>query len=285
MRHLYHVDAFTTTVFTGNPAGVVYPADGLSEQMMQQIANELRVSETAFIFTMPEERVVPIRFFTPNQEVPLCSHATVASFFVLCTQHHIPWGWYTLDCKAGRLAIVCDPKGIALTQAAVEWKSVLKKEQLLLLRQALQYEGAFKETEFPVQVVSTGNPKVLVQIETKKALDSLAPDRQKLIALGNLIGTPGFYCYTLEGTEDGVTANARMFSPGSGVDEDPVTGNAAGALALYLKRHTSLLQENRMRICQGEAIGRKGYVDVLVDGMYATIHGNACTLFSTTLPV
>ncbi len=80
---VYQVDSFTSTLFEGNPAGVVLNADGLSDKQMQQIAREMNKSETAFIFNKPEtEYDIEVRFFTPTNEVPICGHATIAAHYV-----------------------------------------------------------------------------------------------------------------------------------------------------------------------------------------------------------
>ncbi|HTS00715.1 MAG TPA: PhzF family phenazine biosynthesis isomerase, partial [Bacteroidota bacterium] len=78
------VDAFTETPLTGNPAGVVVKADGLTDRQMQMVAREMSVPETAFILppTMPGADL-RIRWFSPTVEVPLCGHATIASFHAL----------------------------------------------------------------------------------------------------------------------------------------------------------------------------------------------------------
>ena len=84
---LKHIDAFTDTPLTGNPAGVVVNAEGLTDQQMQKVAFEVAASETAFI--LPAETPdaqLRIRWFTPTAEVPLCGHATVASFHALAEE-------------------------------------------------------------------------------------------------------------------------------------------------------------------------------------------------------
>ena len=82
-RTLYHVDAFTTSRFRGNPAGVVLNADGLSDAEMQDLARELKHSETAFVLA-PDgaDHDVRLRYFSPTTEVPLCGHATIATHYV-----------------------------------------------------------------------------------------------------------------------------------------------------------------------------------------------------------
>ncbi|MCN2409466.1 PhzF family phenazine biosynthesis isomerase [Escherichia coli] len=86
---VYHVDAFTSQPFRGNSAGVVFPADNLSEAQMQLIARELGHSETAFLLHS-DDSDVRIRYFTPTVEVPICGHATVAAHYVRAKVLGIP---------------------------------------------------------------------------------------------------------------------------------------------------------------------------------------------------
>jgi len=80
--NLYQIDSFTKEKLTGNPAGVITNADGLTDYEMQKIARELNNSETAFIFSSnSNEYDVHIRFFTPTNEVPICGHATIAAHY------------------------------------------------------------------------------------------------------------------------------------------------------------------------------------------------------------
>lgn len=276
-RQIFQVDAFTTERFSGNPAGVVYPADGLEEVGMTLLARELGNSETAFITS----DLKTLRFFTPNQEVPLCTHATVASYHVMATSLGLPYGQHAMHCKAGKLPIKIEEHGkhplIAVSQNAVQFGQILTHDQQLLLEKAMG--SPFVDMSLPVQWVSTGNSKILVPLHSISQLKALKPDRQALMALGTIVGCPGFYCFTLEKSEEGVDAHARMFSPGSGVDEDPVTGNAAGALAMYLKHYEKIDGISALVIRQQDGSGRFGYIRVHIDGEVPTITGTAVTVF------
>ncbi len=88
---VYQVDSFTRQKFSGNPAGVVSNADGLTEQQMQQLARELNNSETAFIFAgQKPDYDVEVRYFTPTTEVPICGHATIAAHYVRAVEGKLP---------------------------------------------------------------------------------------------------------------------------------------------------------------------------------------------------
>lgn len=273
-RRIFQVDAFTTQLFSGNPAGVVFPSDGLEDQQMVLLARELGNSETAFINSDKQT----VRFFTAIQEVPLCTHATLASYHVLTTMLGLPYGKHTMVCKAGKLSIHVEEQGshptIAVRQNAARFGQVLTPDLVL---EALGCD--FLDTTLPIQWVSTGNPKILVPLGSLAQLSALQPDRQALIALGKSLGCPGFYCFSLEASQEGVDAHARMFSPGSGVDEDPVTGNAAGALGVYLITYGKIDASHACVIRQEDSRGRFGFIHVQMDGDVPTITGSAVTVY------
>lgn len=139
---VFQVDAFTTTMFEGNPAGVVLHAEGLTERQMVQIANELHNSETAFIFDKGgADYDLEVRFFTPTQEVPICGHATIAAHYVYAKVHGITSGTIRQKTKAGILDVEVMEEGddlcIVMTQAAIAYGKVLEGRQRQLLLSGL----------------------------------------------------------------------------------------------------------------------------------------------------
>ena len=103
---LYQVDSFTKEKFTGNPAGVIPNADGLSDGEMQKIAREMNNSETAFVFSSTDESYdVHVRFFTPLKEVPICGHATIAAHYVRALENGMTQGRVYQKTGAGILPV------------------------------------------------------------------------------------------------------------------------------------------------------------------------------------
>jgi PhzF family phenazine biosynthesis protein len=120
----------------------------------------------------------------------------------------------------------------------------------------------------PVQFVSTGHGKLLVPLRSRARLQALRPDMARLAALDARTGTHGYFVFTLD-VEDGDDAysHGRMFAPGIGIKEDPVTGNANGPLGAYLVRHGLIDahgDEVRFRARQRGGDGRGGFMDVAV---------------------
>jgi PhzF family phenazine biosynthesis protein len=295
---IYQVDSFTTTIFEGNPAGVVLNADDLTEQQMQKIAREMNNSETAFIINRPGPGYdIEVRFFTPTKEVPICGHATIAAHYIYAREHGITEGVILQKTKAGILPVevIRGKNGtrIVMTQAGIVYGSVLDGNARAKLVKGLNLDDQDLDSGLPVQIVSTGHSKVMVPIRSKSVLDAITINASLLTELSAEIGCNGFYAFTFDSQEGGILASGRMFAPAIGIAEDPVTGNANGPLGAYLTHYGRI--EKRadgytFEIKQGEAINRKGYMKVHVfsDDKGPTlvkISGNACIAFKTDMDV
>ncbi|MFI9209074.1 PhzF family phenazine biosynthesis isomerase [Streptomyces sp. NPDC053253] len=300
-RVLYQVDAFTRTPFTGNPAGVVLAAEGLTDTEMQAIARELNNSETAFV--LPPDAAdhdVRVRFFTPTIEVPSCGHATVGAHFARAVEYGLPTSSVRQKTGGGLLQDVTihrdgDRVRIGIDQGAARFGPELDGGQVDRLLRALGAEPGDLAENGPVQVVSTGHSKVIVELRDRAAVDALRPDPAALTALGREVGSNGFFVFTRdvprETGEDPPLTWSRMFAPAIGIPEDPVTGNGHGPLGAYLVRH-GLAPAPGGRLAftgrQGVAMGRPGDVHVRVDtrldgALTATVTGDAVTAFRARL--
>ncbi|MBH5333283.1 PhzF family phenazine biosynthesis isomerase [Streptomyces pactum] len=293
MRVLYQVDAFTRTPFTGNPAGVVLGADGMSEAEMLAVARELNNSETAFVLPADAaDHDVRVRFFTPTTEVPTCGHATVGAHFARAVEYGLPS--CSLRQKTGR-GLIQDVEihrdggrvRIGMRQGAAEFGPELNGAQVDRLLRALGAGLGDLAENGPVQVVSTGHSKVLVELRDRAVLDALRPDPFALTSLSHEVGSNGFFVFTRSTTRSGPLTWSRMFAPAIGITEDPVTGNGHGPLGAYLVRH-GLVPATDGRLVftgrQGMAMGRPGdvrvHVEVRPGGTLAvSITGDAVTAF------
>ncbi|MDQ1350300.1 MAG: hypothetical protein QG657_601 [Acidobacteriota bacterium] len=270
---VYQVDAFTREVFRGNPAGVIPHADGLTESQMQDIARELNNSETAFILKPTStDHDVWVRFFTPYTEVPICGHATISAHYVRARIEKLPACRVLQRTGAGILPVDIVPDNndykIIMTQGKIRFGPLLEHNHIQTLLRALDLNSEDIDDRCPVQVVSTGHGKIMIGIKRKEQLDALTPDMGILKELGKEIGCPGFYVFTLDSPTPEILVHGRMFAPGIGINEDPVTGNANGPLGAYLVKHR-LVKHNgtyfQFRARQGETIRRPGEMNVMVD--------------------
>ena len=212
---IVQVDAFTAEPFAGNPAAVCVLAHAADKRWMQQVAREMNLSETAFLFR--QDDAWSLRWFTPAVEVDLCGHATLASAHVLWQDGHLAQGAQArFDTKSGRLT--ADQKGdwIEMDFPAEPASPAPPPEALL---DALGASGKF---------VGKNRMDYLVEVESEAQVRALQPDFTRLRALpvrGVIV--------TARASDDGCDFVSRFFAPGSGVDEDPVTGSAHCCLAPY----------------------------------------------------
>jgi len=295
---VYQVDAFTTELFAGNPAGVVADADSLRGEEMQQIARELNCSETAFLLApTSDDHDVWVRYFTPTTEVPICGHATIAAHYVRALDKDLSLPTtVTSRTGAGLLEVgvhrtADDDLEIAMRQGAPSFAAPLPTEAQDQLLRALGIERSeLDERCPPPQVVSTGHSKVIVALRTVATIDALTPDLGALAALSELLECNGYFVFT-QTLGESLHTYGRMFAPAIGIPEDPVTGNANGPLGAYLVEHgLAATSRNRLEFIarQGDALGRPGSMRVVVEARdghptSVTVIGRAIVVFSTTI--
>ena len=280
------VDAFTDEPPTGHPAGAVPNADGLSEAQMQSIAAEMGVSETAFVHSS-ERADRRIRYFTPTQEVDLCGHATIGSFAHLHDEGLEP-GSSTLETNVGDLEIDLEDDGtVWMTQDRPQVRAVDvgydRVADALGVDQAA-LEGA--SDDIPLAVASTGLPFLVVPITYLSDVGSADPDMTAVKALTDEFDVTGVYLFTFDALERESTLHGRMFAPGAGVPEDPVTGTASGAVGAYLDHFGAFDDDfpDELRLEQGHYVDRPGLVRVRVDGD-VQVGGRGVTVLDGSLVV
>lgn len=251
----YIVDAFTTQSFGGNPAGVVLlPQDSgfPDEKLMQQVAAELRYSETAFV-QRNGEREFTVRYFTPRSEVDLCGHATIASFGVLYQEGLLVEGSVCLNhTLAGDLEVVAGER-VMMQMAAPKMVEEVKEVERLCHIMRCDVPSQ------PVEIISTGLPDIILPVTSLEELDALCPDMAALAEMSRELDVVGVHAYVPAG--DRYTAHARNFAPLYGVDEESATGTANAALTHYLQRRGMVQTGNECAFLQGEKMGRPSVVE------------------------
>ena len=278
----YIVDAFTSVPFGGNTAGVVLLEDDKgfpSDTLMQRIAAQLRYSETAFI-KQNGEKDFTIRYFTPEGEVDLCGHATIASFKVLMECGRTTEGDVCLNrTLAGDLNVyVGEQIMMDMATPQVVGKEVEMKELYRIMA------GREMETlqELPVEIISTGLPDIILPLASVEELQSLKPDMQALAKLSKELEVTGVHAFAI--ADDNYTAHVRNFAPLYGIDEESATGTANGALSYYLFRHGIAKEGDRCTYLQGEAMGRASEITAqVIAGGKIKVGGNAAIMASGEL--
>ena len=282
---LFVADAFTHQVFSGNPAGVVPLTDDFpSPETMRRIAAELRHSETAFVLPAPPDGFT-LRYFTPEGEVDLCGHATIATFTVLREEKGLAEGMYAAQTHAGRLAVEVTRDRVWLTMAPGRLLQTLDEATAEKLYRAYGLSLLARPEGLAPCVVSTGLADILLPVPDRETLASATQNREQVIALSRALHVVGVHLYCLS-PEPGVTAACRNFAPLYGIDEESATGTANGALTFYLHAAGRISREGTHVFHQGESLGRPSVIESRIreDGTIA-VGGNAAIALRGTLPL
>ncbi len=211
---IYQVDAFTKEQFKGNPAAVCPLAEWIKDDLMQDIAAENNLSETAFFVKKDHE--YELRWFTPKGEVDLCGHATLASAYVIFTYLDKKIMKVLFHTKSGILEVSREGSLLTMIFPSREGEKCEAPEALI--------KGLGKR---PKEVYQSRDYMAVFETEQEiMSLDLNMDELKKLDGLGVIV--------TAKGNE--VDFVSRFFAPKEGVDEDPVTGSAHCTLVPYWKR-------------------------------------------------
>lgn len=251
---IYYVDAFTETLFSGNPAAVCYCSQWPNDTLMQNIAAENNLPETAFI--VKEKENYHIRWFTPGYEIDLCGHATLAGAFVI---HHFiePEAQkITFLSQSGILTVLCQDDTYTLDFPARMPAAIAPIPEL-----SAALGTSIEELYLSRDLVAV--------VKDESVVRNLKPDFLRLRSIdsgdGVIVTAPGEDCDFV----------SRCFYPKSGVNEDPVTGSAHCNLIPYWQKR---LQKDDMVAKQLSQRGGTLYCGMQKDRV--TIRGNA-VLYAT----
>lgn len=278
------VDAFTEEPLTGNPAGVVPDASGLSRDQMLAVAGELGAAETAFLLPSgtADRRA---RFFTPTAEGDRSGHATIAGYAHLVSVGEIEPGRHALETNAGVLTVdVDDDETVWLPQPSVEVRSAAVDAETVAT--ALGTDPTLLDVNgLPIGWASTGVPTLIVPVQLLEDLGQLAPDEAAIASLAEAADVSVVYAFSFDTLGRESTLHARAFVPTREPLEEPVTAAASGAAGAYL-RHVGAFDgmPEELRFEQGHFVERPGRVRVRV-GDRITVGGRAVAALDGTIAV
>lgn len=220
----FQVDAFAEAAMAGGPAAVMPMASFPADAVMQAIAAENNLAETAFLVARGDG-VWDLRWFTPTLEVPLCGHATLASAHVLYAHLGFSGDAIGFDTKSGRLTVKRLPAGrLEMDFPAQPPRDVPMPEGLA------DAIGAM-----PKAVVA--GPYLMAIFETPDQVRALKPDLVRVNEIsGGATGGRGNLICAAPGESEGFDVVSRFFAPGSGIPEDPATGSAHCIIAPYFSK-------------------------------------------------
>lgn len=252
---MFIVDAFTSHVFNGNPAAVLVLQEQLDDALMQQIAAENGLSETAFVRRLPTEW--SLRWFAPRQEVELCGHATLAAAHVLRTAYGVTNG-VAFSTASGRLDVFRHGEGYRMMLPRLDPVPVTGPLPPALARAADIADDVFANRE-----------NYFVVLPGEDEVRAFRPDLADLASLH-----PYGLAVTARGS-DGVDFVSRYFAPSFGISEDPVTGSTHVTLAPYW---AARLRRRRLRAAQLSARG--GAMTCELHREFVALIGSAATYLS-----
>jgi len=254
---IYQVDAFSDKPFGGNPAAVCVLDSWLSDHMMQDIAGELNLSETAFC--VKEEDQYHLRWFTPVDEVRMCGHATLATGHIFFTELDYNEDSISFQTKSGELTVAKLSEG--------HYKMTLPTDEVLVVF----YEDGLDKLNIDYESVFEGKDDYLMILKDESEVLKARPDFKaisKLDKRGVIITAKG----------DEADFVSRCFYPALGIDEDPVTGSAHTLLTPYWSRRLSKNDLHAKQLSK-----RGGELTCQLKGEKVNISASARTIIKASL--
>lgn len=246
---IYQIDAFTDSLFGGNPAAVIPLDSWPADQLMQSIAGENNLAETAFV--VPEGEDYRIRWFTPGVEVDLCGHATLAAAFVMYNELGFKGNMIRFQSRSGPLTVTKDGEWLSLDFPSDQY-------------QPLDISEVMKKcTNAHIKEVYKGTRDYMFVLENQQAVVNSSFDQSAILQLGHcglIVTAPG---------ED-VDFVSRFFAPAYAIPEDPVTGSSHCTLTPYWAHR---IGKNKLTARQLSARG--GYLNCELKKSRVTITGKA----------
>ncbi|TYB93712.1 MAG: PhzF family phenazine biosynthesis protein [Kosmotoga sp.] len=271
---IYQVDTFTNQPFKGNPAAVCVLEYPLDDRMYLNIANEMNLSETAFVLPekgndLSDSETFGLRWFTPKTEVPMCGHATLATSWVLFTEYNYQ-GQIVFKTKGGVLKSELTTKGVKMDFPQDSPEKINVSSALI---KSVNYRKKYN--------VFYGNRTgyLLIQLESEEDVRKLNPDFNLLENFSfnkNLRGL----IVTSAGINE-IDFVSRFFDPWEGINEDPVTGSAHTVLGPFWSK---ILRKKEMTARQLSQRTGELFIS-LPDEKRVYITGNAVTIFKAKLHI
>ncbi|WP_248722107.1 PhzF family phenazine biosynthesis protein [Seonamhaeicola sp. ML3] len=258
---LFTVDAFTDTPFKGNPAAVCVLENPLTEAQYLDIAKEMNLSETAFVYL--KDGVYQLRWFTPEVEIELCGHATLATAKILFDKYKVETEVLKFNTLSGVLTVKQNDDLLEMNFPIGTLTQVEEKDALL--------ESALMEK---ITTISEDDKWYLAELESEETLINLKPNFSKLLE-----HSKSKFIVTAKSDGDSYDFVSRFFAPDYGINEDPVTGSAHCYLSSYWSHKL-----NKNTVVGYQASKRGGTVECeVIENDRVLLRGN-CVIMAEILP-
>lgn len=248
---IYQVDAFTSEAFKGNPAAVCILENDISDELMKNIAQEMNLSETAFVkplknLNIGKGNLFSLRWFTPEVELDLCGHATIATSKVLFDEFNIKEQYIKYETKSGLLTAKKKDEKISLDFP------IDKALDFNLTQDILDAMGI---RSYSKAIIGEKTRKLVIEVKDKENIINLKPNFEILKSLKFKSDVKGIGV-TCRGNEK-YDFISRYFNPWDGINEDPVTGSVHTLLANYWSNKL-----NKMDMNAYQASNRSGEISL-----------------------
>jgi PhzF family phenazine biosynthesis protein len=252
---VYTVNAFSKGQSGGNKAGVCVLERSISKLEKLSVAKAVGYSETAFIDII-DHQTVYIDYFTPTEEVDLCGHATIASFYYLRHLNLISDGLYLLKTSLYELSIQVKGSFVVMEQPPAKFGNKIPSKELAFSLGVLAEE--FDQNDY-AQIVSTGIEDIIIGVKGTDQLRSIIPDDNEIIHVCQTSGAYGYHVFCP--AEERGHYYVRNFAPLLGIKEESATGTANCALSAYLRDRGNTLME--FTFYQGMWMGEDSIIKTL----------------------
>lgn len=293
MRYLnmYLVNAFTDRTFDGNPTAVVVGSNSLNDDEMQKIARDLRMSETVFIDKL-DVGVYKTRFFTPQEEISLCGHATIATFYALCKHNYI---WpieegiqeVVQHTKSGKVYVDLEYKdgkiqNVYMLLDGVINNRITSEKQIAYALGITENEFGIGDKYYPPEKVKTGLQDIVVPIKDIETFYSINPSYEEILKISEVDEAVSLEIFTVV---DGNKIVQRTFSPSIGIAEEAGSATSTAANLLYLSKKTDLNIKD-IKSTQGACLNRESKLSAeMVDEDRVRVGGKAFVFMEGVLHI
>lgn len=252
------INVFTYNGKGGNKAGIVMIKEDISKEECQKKAKELEFSETVFVKKI-SKKIFELKFYTPQCEIEFCGHASLGAFYVLKKTGVIEEGEYIERLGFKDLKVILEEREIFLEQDSIRIESVPKIKKILDsigVKKEELYEG------LEIVIGYSGLRDILIPVKSRKILNNLKIDLEKIKYISKDYDTVGYHVYTIENNR----VYCRNFAPLYGIDEEAATGSSNGALFGYLNTFERY-KSDYLEFFQGENYGQCSKIIVrFIDG-------------------
>ena len=270
---IYKYEAFTDKAGMGNPAGVVFEYDDLTEDEMQKAAGKIGFNETVFLLAS-KEADIKMRYFTPGHEMNLCGHATIAGVKALFEKENKKIK--TVETLSGIIDVNMEVQNtgktfISMKQLPAQFEEF--KGDKAKLAEAIGIKEKDIDDDLPIMYGSTGIWTLLIPIKKLDIFSKMKPENKRFPEVLTQKPRASVHPFCLETYDKDADMHGRHFSsPFSGTVEDPVTGTASGVMGAYYISFIKSLDEKNIAVEQGQEIGKSGMIYVKVKKEYGNLN-------------